>query len=263
MSVGPGSPERPPLGPLNLLAATSWPPWPLPEVLETTASTMADVERRAAEGSPEGTVVVAEEQTAGRGRRGRTWESAARAGLWWSLLLRPAVRTDRLGWLPLIVGVGVARSLGRATGVEARLKWPNDVLVGDRKVAGILVERLGSGDVVVGVGINVDQVANELPDGGTSLRMLGHPVDRTALLVEVLACVAETYRRWDAGEAIEEEYADFSCTLGHGVSADLGGRVIVGVASRLGPSGELVITGADGVEHVVSAGDVTVRHRPA
>lgn len=263
MSAGPGSPERAPLGPLDSLAATPWWPWALPEVLESTPSTMADVERRAAEGRPEGTVVVAEEQTAGRGRRGRTWESAARAGLWWSLLLRPAASTDRLGWLPLVVGVGVARALRRVAGVDARLKWPNDVLVKDRKVAGVLAERLGSGDVVVGVGINVDQRASELPDGGTSLRMLGHPVDRTALLMDVLVSVAEAYRRWDAGDAFEGEYSALSCTLGHEVSADIGGHTLVGVASRLGRSGELVISDADGVEHVVSAGDVSIRHRPA
>lgn len=262
MSVDPGSPERQPLGPLDVLAGTAWSPWPMPDVVDTTPSTMSDVEARAAQDAPEGTVVVAEEQTAGRGRRGRTWDSAARAGLWWSLLLRPTTPADRLGWLPLVIGVGVARALRVSVGVDARLKWPNDVLVGDHKVAGILAERLADGAVVVGVGINVDQADRELPGGAASLRSLGLAVDRTALLVEVLASVAETYRQWQAGRAIADEYAGLCVTLTGDVTADLGGRSIEGRATGLGPGGELVITDVDGIDHVVSAGDVTLRRMP-
>jgi BirA family biotin operon repressor/biotin-[acetyl-CoA-carboxylase] ligase len=234
----------------------------VPEVLETTPSTMVDVERRAAEGAPEGTVVVAEEQTAGRGRRGREWQSSARAGLWWSLLLRPQVSADRLGWLPLVVGVGVARGLSSAAGAEAALKWPNDVLVSGRKLAGILAERLADGSVIVGVGINVDHDASELPEGGTSLRAAGHAVDRTDVLIQVLACVAEAYRSWASGIDMRETYTALSATLGREVRADVGDHVIDGRADRLGPSGELVITDQQGIEHVLSAGDVTLL-RPA
>lgn len=219
---------------------------------------MADIERRASAGAPEGSVVVAEEQTAGRGRRGRTWDSAARAGLWWSLLLRPRAQADRLGWLPLVVGVGVARGLEEAAGVTVALKWPNDVLVEGRKLAGILAERLGDGSVVVGVGINVDQREDELPDGGTSLTASGHAVDRTQALVHVLASVASSYRAWESGADFREPYAALSATLGREVRADLGGRVLVGRADRLGPGGELIISDSDGTEHVVSAGDVTL-----
>ncbi|MGA0931414.1 MAG: biotin--[acetyl-CoA-carboxylase] ligase [Candidatus Nanopelagicales bacterium] len=259
MSVDPGSPERQPLGPLDALDGTTWSPWPLPDVVDTTPSTMADVEARATQGAPEGTVVVAEEQTAGRGRRGRSWDSAPRAGLWWSVLLRPTTPVDRLGWLPLVIGVGVARALRASAGADARLKWPNDVLVGEHKVAGILAERLADGAVVVGVGINVDQAEHELPAGGASLGSLGLPVDRTALLVDVLASVAEAYRQWQGGLAIAEEYADLCVTLMGDVIADLGGRSIEGRATGLGPGGELVIEDLDGIDHVVSAGDVTLR----
>ena len=219
---------------------------------------MTEVERRAADGAPEGTVVVAEEQTAGRGRRGRTWESTARAGLWWSLLLRPPVPADRLGWLPLVVGVGVARGLRTAADAEVSLKWPNDVLVDGKKLAGILAERLADGSVVVGVGINVDQRAAELPEGGASLRTLGRSADRTAVLIDVLAAVAETYRKWLAGDDVGQEYVGLSATLGHDVRADLGDRLVIGHAVRLGPSGELVVVDAGGVEHELSAGDVTL-----
>lgn len=250
---------RPPLGSLASLVSTAWAPWPLPEVLETTPSTMLDVERRAADGAGEGTVVIAEEQTAGRGRRGRAWESSARAGLWWSLLLRPNVPADQLGWLPLVIGIGVARGLYAAVGVEATLKWPNDVLVDDGKLAGILAERLGDGSVIVGVGINVDQGIDELPDGGASLRTLGLTADRAAVMLRVLPAVAESYRAWIAGADMREAYAALSATLGRAVTADFGeGRMVTGRAHGLGPSGELVIEDDLGTEHVLTAGDVTL-----
>lgn len=224
---------------------------------------MTEVERRAAQGAPEGTVVVAEEQTAGRGRRGRAWESSARAGLWWSLLLRPEVPADRLGWLPLVVGVGVARGLRAAADVAVTLKWPNDVLVDGRKLAGILAERLADGSVVVGVGINIDQDEAELPEGGASLRTAGKSADRTAVLMEVLASVAEAYRTWSVGGDLSQEYVGLSATLGQDVHADLGDRIVIGHALRLGASGELVVVDAGGVEHELSAGDVTLARREA
>lgn len=247
-----------PLGSLDSLAQPPWAPWPVPVVLETTPSTMTEVERLAADGAPEGTVVVAEEQTAGRGRRGRTWDSSARAGLWWSLLLRPRIPADRLGWLPLVVGVGVARGLHTAAGVQVELKWPNDVLVSGRKLAGILAERLADGSVVVGVGINVDQDESELPEGGASLRTSGHVVDRTEALVQVLVSVAQAYQEWASGVDVRDAYTALSATLHHDVQAHVGDRVIVGRASRLGASGELVLTDPEGVEHLLSAGDVTL-----
>lgn len=261
MSADAGRPERAPLGSLAGLAATDWSPWPAPEILETTPSTMTEVERRAARSAPEGTVVVAEEQTAGRGRRGRAWESSARAGLWWSILLRPQVPADRLGWLPLVVGVGVARGLQLAADVGVALKWPNDVLVDGRKLAGILAERLADGSVIVGVGINTEQDAADLPEGGASLRTVGVSVDRTAVLVNVLSAVAGTYREWLAGADVSGEYAGLSATLGQDVHADLGDRMVIGRAVRLGPSGELVVVDAGGAEHELTAGDVTLTRR--
>jgi BirA family transcriptional regulator, biotin operon repressor / biotin---[acetyl-CoA-carboxylase] ligase len=254
----PGRPERAPLGALDPLLAPPWAPWPLPAVVESTPSTMVDVEGRAREGAPEGTVVVAEEQTAGRGRRGRTWESAARAGLWWSLLLRPTVSADQLGWLPLVMGVGVARGIQSSTGLDMRLKWPNDVLAGTHKVAGILAERLGDGAVVVGVGINVDHVHSELPDGAASLRTLGRTAARESVLITVLESVADCYRAWLSSAEIVDAYTDLSVTLGSDVRADLGDRIIEGRARALGPAGELIITDRAGSDHLLTAGDVTL-----
>ena len=253
-----GRPERAPLGSLAALADPPWAPWPMPEVLESTPSTMLDVERRARDGAPEGTVVVAEEQTAGRGRRGRTWESAARAGLWWSLLLRPSTPADQLGWLPLLVGVGVARGIRAATGVSVGLKWPNDIVAPSGKVAGLLAERLGDESVVVGVGVNVDHDVAELPMGAASIRALGHVIDRADLFVAICESIALGYRDWLQGAEVGAAYRDFSVTLGSDVRVELGDRVVIGRAHGLGPSGQLLVTDATGADHAISAGDVTL-----
>lgn len=128
-----------------------------------TGSTNADLLEAARAGAAEGLVLVAEEQTAGRGRLGRTWSAPAGAALTFSVLLRPAgVPPTRLGWLPLLTGVAVAAAVRAETGVPASLKWPNDVLVGERKLAGILAEA-HSDAVVVGVGLNVTLSRAELP----------------------------------------------------------------------------------------------------
>jgi BirA family transcriptional regulator, biotin operon repressor / biotin---[acetyl-CoA-carboxylase] ligase len=136
--------------------------WREVRVVEETGSTNADLLAKARSGAGEGLVLVAEAQTSGRGRMGRRWISPPRRALTFSVLLRPAVPPGLLGWAPLLAGVAVASALQRAAGVGARLKWPNDVLVDDAKIAGILAERRGDA-VVIGTGINVLQQRGELP----------------------------------------------------------------------------------------------------
>lgn len=132
-------------------------------VVPQTGSTNADLLAEARAGAAEGLVLVAEEQTAGRGRLGRSWSAPPGAGLIFSVLLRPAgVPPTRLGWLPLLTGVAVASAVRDQTGLPASLKWPNDVLVGERKLAGILAEAHGDA-VVVGVGLNITLTQAELP----------------------------------------------------------------------------------------------------
>ena len=217
-------------------------------------------------GAPEGTVVVAEEQTAGRGRVGRTWESAPSAGLWLSILLRPPYEPAMLGWLPLLAGTAVGRALRTETSLDLRLKWPNDVVVeapgGLAKVGGILAERLPDGAVIVGIGINVDHGVDELPAGGTSLRLLGSTVPRERLLVALLGEFAAMYRAWLTGNDPSADYLPLCVTLGSLVRVEAANGSLTGTASRLGPHGELIVTAADGVEHLVSAGDVLLV-RPA
>ena len=151
--------------------------WQAVEVVDRTGSTNADLLARALGGAPEGVLLAAEAQSAGRGRMGRAWVSPPRAALTFSLLVRPAaVPRARRGWLPLLAGVAVATAVTAVTGVQTRLKWPNDVLTGPAKLAGILAEAVGEA-VVVGVGLNVSTEPGELPPAGpgalaaTSLRI--------------------------------------------------------------------------------------------
>jgi BirA family transcriptional regulator, biotin operon repressor / biotin---[acetyl-CoA-carboxylase] ligase len=239
--------------------------WTSVEVVASTGSTNADLLRR---GGPEGQVLVAEEQTAGRGRMGRSWVSQPGASLTFSLLLRPvAVPPARRGWLPLLTGVSVAVAVREVAAVAAVLKWPNDVLIGSRKLAGILAEQ--SEDVVViGVGLNVSTQADALPvsTGGlraTSLLAEGAEVSRVALLAGILR---ELERRYVAfrddpsagGGALLTEYRALCATLGQEVRAELpGGRVLSGVARDIDTGGRLLIAAADGASPTpISAGDV-------
>lgn len=245
-------------------------PGVLIEVVDEAASTNALVVERARGGAGEGLVVVTEHQTAGRGRLDRTWQTPARSALTFSVLLRPTAPTRSWPWLPLLAGYAVDKAL-KAHGFAAGVKWPNDVLIGDRKVAGILVERVETGTgpaAVVGIGVNVGLRADELPvETATSLAVEGEAPDRTRLLVELLAGLREAYDAWQvggdlAGMRLAESYADACVTVGRQVRVDLpSGEVLTGLATAIDPSGRLVVAGADG-ETAVGAGDV-VHVRPA
>lgn len=153
----------------------------------------------------EGAVAVAEEQTEGRGRLGRSWHAPARTSILVSVLLRPDVPPARLPELSLVAGGAVAEAIAEVTGLEPAIKYPNDVLLGGRKVAGILAES-SEGRVVLGIGVNANQAEDELPADteteATSLRLeLGEPVDRRPLLVAVLARLERAYDAWTTGSA--------------------------------------------------------------
>lgn len=260
---------RRPLGDVvaELSSDGRWAPWPTPIVIGTTPSTMAEAAALAERGAPEGTVVVAEEQTAGRGRAGREWQSLPFAGLWLTVVLRPSVDPASLGWLPLIAGAAAVRAIASQTGLALHLKWPNDIVaISDSalvKVGGILAERLGDGAVLVGIGINVDHGADELPPGGSSLWLLGRAaVSREALLAGLLGALASGYRAWLGGADPAPGYRDLCVTIGSDVRVEGPGRTLEGTASGLGRHGELLVTDRSGAEHVVSAGDVLLV-RPA
>ncbi len=241
----------------------------------TTGSTNADLVALAVAGEPAGLVLVADEQTAGRGRLGRAWTAPPGSALTFSVLLRPHRAAARLGWLPLLTGLAVVEAVRSVTGVPALVKWPNDVVVrndaGEGKLAGILAERVGgpgggAGAVVVGVGLNVSTSAAELPvPTATSLLLAGAaPVDRDALLDAVLERLAERYRQWDGdadadadGDAeLAAAYRLRCATLGRDVRAELpGGAAVTGRAVDLDDAGRLLVRTRDGVQ-AVGAGDV-------
>lgn len=163
----------------------------------------ASTQRLLQEHDPEGAVAVAEEQTEGRGRLGRTWHAAAGSSVLVSVLLRPAVAAPRLPELSLVAGGAVAEAIAEVTGVDPAIKFPNDVLLDGRKVAGILAES-SNGRVVLGVGVNVNQAHDQLPTDTqtepTSLRIqTGEVVDRAALLAAILLRLEHAYDRWVSG----------------------------------------------------------------
>ena len=232
------------------------------EVVAAAPSTNALVADRARQGAPEGLVVVAEHQTAGRGRLDRTWETPDRAALTFSVLLRPSVEPARWPWLPLLTGYAVGWAL-REAGADACLKWPNDVTVEDRKVAGILVERVDTPDgpaAVLGIGLNVHQSREELPVAhATSVALeTGSTPDRQAILAAILTVLRREYDGWQGsdGASLAASYQRVCTTVGREVRVDLpSGETLTGRAEAVDGDGRLVVE-SEGRLVAVSAGDV-------
>jgi len=242
------------------------------DVVDSTGSTNADLLARHAAGEDiDGVVLVAEHQSAGRGRQGRSWSTPPRSQIALSLGvdvsgLRPAA----WGWLPLLTGVAVVDAVQATTGLRPGLKWPNDIEIGAGKLGGILAE-MAAPVVVVGLGLNVTLTAAEIdaeaPEArATSLLMLGSTMlDRSALLGSILAELTARIDRWKnfpdrtggPDPSLVQDYRRHSLTLGARVRAVVpGGDEIVGVATDIGDCGQLLIdTGTETV--TLSAGDVT------
>ncbi len=250
---------------LSRLRAQAGGRWRTIDVVEQTGSTNADLLARAAGGERVADcVLLAEYQTAGRGRHGRQWTAPPRSQLAMSVGVDVGgMNPDSWGWLPLLTGIAVADAVDGTCGIRAGLKWPNDLLVGEGKLAGILAEVAARGTViVVGLGFNVSLTAAEAPtDTATSLAMLGAPgVDRNELAAAILGRIAERVARWravgGADGVLVADYRAASVTLGARVRATLpGGRQIVGTARDIDSMGRLLI--ADGPTlTTVAAGDI-------
>lgn len=292
--------ERPPLSEqaLNRLLVRPGSLWQRIEVVPETGSTNADLAVAAKSGAAEGTVLVAEVQNAGRGRLGRNWTAPPRSGLMFSMLLHPAahgVPVAKQGWLPLLTGVAVAAAVRKTTAraqtgryaeggavsgkaVDVMLKWPNDLLVGERKLAGILAERADDA-VVMGVGINVGLKEPELPVPTATSLVIEHAAftDREPLLRAVLRQFEDWYTAWCAVDGdpdaappggyplvsgipvsqtldggLRQVYVSLCATLGREVRIELpGDRTWTGVATDVDEAGRLVVG-----EQAHSAGDV-------
>lgn len=232
-------------------------------VTDNTGSTNADVASAARDGAPEGTVHTTDAQSAGRGRLDRAWSSPPGSGVIVSVLLRPdGVSAARWVWLPLLVGLAVDATV-QEFGVDSKLKWPNDVLIDGRKIAGILLERVESEQgaaAVIGVGLNVSLRQDELPvETATSLLLEGATeTDRTVVLRTFLRNLERLYRAWsasggDPAAGIREAYERRCVTIGQHVRVTLPhAEPLEGLATGIDEFGRLIVDG-----QAISAGDIT------
>ena len=238
-------------------------------VFEQTTSTNDVVEKLARDGVKEGVVVFAESQTKGRGRLGRKWISPSYKGLWFSILLRPNLRPQETTQLTVAAATALCRAIASRTGLDPEIKWPNDILVSGRKVAGILTELNAEVDrvkhVILGIGVNVNLTLGELPAElrrqASSLRIeADRPFSRADLATAILRELDKDYGRICAGQftQIADEWEARCQTIGCNVTIQIGHRHVQGRAEALGESGELMLRTEHGHLERISGGDVTV-----
>ncbi|MFW0795983.1 biotin--[acetyl-CoA-carboxylase] ligase [Gordonia sp. CPCC 205515] len=237
--------------------------WHTIEVVESTGSTNADLIERSAGENVAGTVRLTTDQTAGRGRHTRVWAAPAGTQVAMSAAVDAGTNTEDLGWLSLIAGLAVADAVESVTAVRPTLKWPNDVLIDDRKVSGILSEysRTSTGGIaVIGVGVNTTMTEDQLPvPTATSLAIVtGKDVSVTDLAAAYLRRLAELLDRWPAElGSLAEAYRERSDTIGRRVRVVLpGDKEVVGTATGIDSAGRIVVD-ANGQDVIVAAADVT------
>lgn len=233
---------------------------------DNIASTNETAKRYALDGVAHGTLIVTETQTGGKGRLGRTWHSP-RGGIWISLIVRPEINMSEVPKFTPIATLAASLAIGKATGLRAMVKWPNDILVGGRKVAGILTEMTAEADrvefMVIGMGINVNFGATDLPrelEGKATTLMdeMGAKVDRARLLRAILDEMDQIYIRFKAGDypAILGELKAISATLGQTIAVMSGSKEVTGKALGFNELGGLLIELSDGRIETVHSGEI-------
>lgn len=238
-------------------------------VFEQTTSTNDVIEKLARDGVKEGVVVFAESQTKGRGRLGRVWASPVRKGLWFSILLRPDLRPQETTQITVAAATAVWRAIHEVTGLTPEIKWPNDILIGGKKVVGILTELSAEVDrvkhITLGVGVDVNLAASEFPPElrkvATSLRVeCGKPTVRAELATAILQELDFDYGRICAGKfpALADEWEDHCATIGKQVVVGIGERKIRGRAESLDDDGALLLRTEHGRLERIIGGDVTL-----
>jgi BirA family biotin operon repressor/biotin-[acetyl-CoA-carboxylase] ligase len=239
------------------------------QVFEQTTSTNDVVEKLARDGVKEGVVVFAESQTKGRGRLGRKWISPAHKGLWFSVLLRPDLRPQEATQLTVASATALRRAIQAETGLKPEIKWPNDILIRGKKVAGILTELSAEPDrvkhVILGIGVDVNLTAGEFPTDlkkiATSLKIeTGEPISRAELATEILRELDFDYARIRAGKfsEISDEWEMHCVTIGKNVNVQIGDRKIRGRAESLDDDGALLLRTEHGHLERITGGDVTL-----
>lgn len=248
---------RPPLSATRLQRLVGPRAWREVRLVDETASTNADLVAAAKQGVAGGLALVAESQTAGRGRLDRSWIAPPRSSVLLSVLLTPTTAPATWTLLPLLTGVAVVEAVRATAHVDAVLKWPNDVLVDRRKLGGILAERVDDA-VVIGLGVNVSTRADELPPdaNATSLALASGGTDRDPLVMEILRALRRRLDIWEAAsgasDAVLPAYREICTTIGTQIAIELpGGTVVRGTADEVDDSGRLVVDGQP-----YAAGDV-------
>ena len=228
-------------------------------------STNEEAKRRALAGAPSGSLFIAEQQTGGKGRLGRSWVSPAGTGMWFSVLLRPGVLPMRISATTLLSGLAVCGAIREVTGCQALVKWPNDIVSGTKKVCGILTEMSAEMErvesVVIGIGINANSTAfpENLREKGTSIRLeTGKPVRRITLLQEILRRLEKLLKENAVAltPAFLEEYKACCASLGKLVGFQRNGRQMTGTAVDISPEGELIVRLPNGSLETVFSGEV-------
>ncbi len=240
----------------------------------STGSTNPDAKRFAEEGEPHGTIVVADRQTAGRGRRGRSWASPAGTSIYFTIVVRPAFAPDKASMITLVTALSVAQAIEEVTGLQAQIKWPNDIVVHKKKVCGILTEMSMTPEmdeiqfVVAGVGVNTnhdspEDFPQEIRETATSLKIeSGKQIDRAGLLERILArfeenydCFAETEDLSGLQEAYQAHLINMDAQV---LILDPAGEY-TGISKGITKTGELIVERENGEQILVYAGEVSVR----
>jgi BirA family biotin operon repressor/biotin-[acetyl-CoA-carboxylase] ligase len=238
-------------------------------VFEETTSTNDVIEKLARDGVKEGVAVFAESQKQGRGRLGRKWMSPSRKGLWFSVLLRPDLRPQETTQLTVASAAALRRAIKSVTGLSVEIKWPNDLLIGGKKVTGILTEMSAELDrvrhVILGIGVDVNQDAAEFPaelrKTATSLKIeTGAEISRAELAVEILRELDLDYERICGGKfpQLADEWENGCATIGKKISVQMGARLIRGCAESLDDDGALLVRTEHGHLERIIGGDVTL-----
>ncbi|MBS7007088.1 biotin--[acetyl-CoA-carboxylase] ligase [Anaerostipes sp.] len=239
------------------------------KVMRTVDSTNLEARRLAEQGAAHGTLVTAEEQTSGRGRRGRSWISVPGQGVWMSFVLRPDIELENSSMLTLVAALAVEKGIKDAAGIDGSIKWPNDVLINGEKVCGILTELSAQMDelnyIVVGIGINanIDHFPEEVRDKATSLLAeAGEPVDRTRLLCQVLKHFEQDYeifRKTEDFSALMDEYNSFLAHYGQEIKVVRGKDEYICRSGGINRRGELTVEDSLGRTQEIFSGEVSIR----
>lgn len=236
---------------------------------ETLGSTNQEAKKLALEGLRDGTVVIANEQTAGKGRRGRSWVSPPGTGIWMTLLLRPDIQPQHASMVTLVAGLAVCEVIREVTGLEAEIKWPNDIVLNGKKICGLLTEMNSEIDyinfVVIGIGINVNVAGfpDELEGIATSLLLEGgQTYERKVLVKRILERFEKYYKLYLETEDLRhmiEAYQEHCVNIGREVRVSRKNEVLIGTVKKVSDKGELIVTDDNGDERLIHSGEVSVR----